>query len=154
MDQFDDMDNLEMEELAQRFKSAVDHGQTFYFENTDIQDVIGYFLETGDMKYCEKAITYAMQTYPNDPYIRLLRSKYFSLQQKFVDAERELDYVEGHFAPIPELYIEKVILAHLCNVIITGYFLFGLKSAGFIIQPSSSMPSPVVKRKNSFVPNS
>ena len=115
MDQFDDMDNLEMEELAQRFKSAVDHGQTFYFENTDIQDVIGYFLETGDLKYCEKAITYAMQTYPQDPYIRLLRSKYFSLQQKFVDAERELDYVEGHFAPIPELYIEKVILAHLCN---------------------------------------
>ncbi|MBR4918230.1 MAG: tetratricopeptide repeat protein [Bacteroidales bacterium] len=115
MDQFDDMDSLEMEELAQRFKSAVDHGQAFYFENTDIQDVIGYFLETGNLNYCEKAITYAMQTYPKDPYIRLLRSKYFSLQQKFVDAERELDYVEGHFAPIPELYIEKVILAHLCN---------------------------------------
>lgn len=115
MEPFEENDIQEIEELAQKFKEAVDNGQPAYFDNTDIQDVIGFFLDTSDMFYCEKALTYALQNFPKDPYIRLLRSKYYSFQSKFVEAERELDYVEQNFEPIPELYIEKVILAHICN---------------------------------------
>lgn len=112
---FEDSEYQEIMELARKFQDAVDDGRSVYFDSSDMQDIITFFLEDNDMYYCEKALQYATKSFPEDPYIRLLRSKYFTIQNKFAEAEKELDYVEANFAPIPELYIEKVILAHICN---------------------------------------
>lgn len=115
MDSFEDSEDFEVEELAQNFKSAVDNGTPIFFENLDMQDIIGFLLENDDLHYAKKGVEYALQTYPQDPYNHLLHSKLLTLQNKFDDAERILQYVEDNFAPIPELYIEKVLLAHIRN---------------------------------------
>ncbi len=115
MEPFEDSDYQEIEELVKKFQEAVEANRSVYFDSSDMQDIITYFLETSDLYYCEKALQYAAKSLPEDPYIRLLRSKYFTMQNKFAEAEKELDFVEANFAPIPELYIEKVILAHICN---------------------------------------
>ncbi len=115
MEPFEDSEDQDVEELAQKFRDAADAGTAVYYDSLDIQDVIAFFIDTGELHYAEKALNYATRTFPKDPYIRLLRSKFYTSQSKFTEAERELDYVESHFAPFPELYIEKVILARINN---------------------------------------
>lgn len=105
----------EIEELAQQFRQAVDAKQSIYFDLLDLEDIIGYFLDTDEMDYCKKAIALGLHTYPLEPFIRILRVKYYTMLNKFKDAENEITYIENHFSPFPELYVEKVMLAHATN---------------------------------------
>ncbi|MCQ2284059.1 MAG: tetratricopeptide repeat protein [Bacteroidales bacterium] len=120
MNPYDDNEDQEIEELAEKFRLAVDSGDPLFFDSMDLQDIIAYYLENNDLEFCKKALTYAMETYPQEPYFRLLHSKYLAIQMKFSEAEHELDFVEEHFEPMPELYIERVLLAHACHKEING----------------------------------
>src|SRR5699024_2778456 len=54
-------------------------------------------------------------------------------------------------APIPHLSATSCEPGPLYWCMITGYFLFGLKFAGFIIQPFNSTPSLVLKLNSSLL---
>ena len=115
MDEFDDSEDDGLQELVERFKSAVEEGQSIYFDQDEYQDVIGYLLDGLEFTYAQKAIAMAVQQYPNDPFFRLLRAKCYAMQEDFVSAERELNYLENHYEPMPEVYVERVLLARSCN---------------------------------------
>lgn len=115
MDNDENQDMNEIEELAEQFKRAADMGDFCYLDEPDLEDVIGYFLDNDDWKYSKKAIAMGLKNYPKEPYFRILHVKYFTLRRKFKDAENEINYIELHFPPIPELYVEKIMLAHATN---------------------------------------
>lgn len=120
MNPYDESEDNDIEELAEQFKMAVDQGITVFFDADDYQDIIGLLLENAEMDYALKAIQLAIQKFPDEPYFRLLYAKYYALMMNFSDAQKELKYLEDHFEPIPEFYIEKVLISHAFNQKING----------------------------------
>ena len=97
MSMYDDVEDDELEELAQEFKQAADSGCPVFFDRDDFEDVIALFLESGQMDYARKAITAAIEQFPNEQYFRLQFAKYYALVMDFDAARRELDYIEQHY---------------------------------------------------------
>lgn len=120
MSMYDDVEDDELEELAREFKQAADSGCPVFFDRDDFEDVIALFLESGQMDYARKAITAAIEQFPNEQYFRLQFAKYYALVMDFDAARRELDYIEQHYEPIPEMYIEKVLISHAFNKKVNG----------------------------------
>lgn len=120
MNPYDDNEDNDIEELADQFKQAEDTGVPAFFDSDDYQDVIGLFLESGEMEYAKKAIQRAITEFPEEPYFRLQFAKYYALMMNYKDAQRELNYLEQNFTPIPEFYIEKVLISHAFNQKING----------------------------------
>lgn len=115
MNPYDDNEDQEIEELAEKFKQSVESGEPMYFDSLDLQDIISLFLENNDLESCKQALDQALTTYPDEAYFWMLRSKYYAVQFRFEEAERDLQYAEEHFEAIPELYLQKVLLAHASN---------------------------------------
>ena len=90
----EEMDLEEVRELAQRLINALDNQLPIYMDNTELQDVIAYLIENEAMEDAKKAFEYAFKTYPDDPYLHLMKAKYFAIQQNFKEAERILDWLE------------------------------------------------------------
>ncbi len=120
MNPYDDTEDDDLEELVEKFKQADEHGVSPFFDLDDYQDVIGYLLETGEMDCARRAIQCAIAEFPQEPYFRLQYAKYFALMMNVQEAQRELKYLEDHFEPIPEFYIEKVLIAHAFNQKVNG----------------------------------
>lgn len=115
MDRFDEEEDQEIDEIIQRLRNTLDHEESNFFDVYELEDAITYLMDTNDLPFCEKVIDYAIKTYPQDSYFQILRSRYFSIQFNFEEAQRVLDYVEKHFAPTPEFYLEKVSVAHFLH---------------------------------------
>lgn len=123
MNPFNDSEDNEIEELANQFKQSVDGGNYAFFDNDEYQDIVLYLIDCGELDYAKKAIFQAIQGNPDEPFFRLMRAKVFALEFNFPDAMKELDYVEQNFEPMPEFYVEKVLIAHAANLPIDGITL-------------------------------
>ncbi|MBR4787622.1 MAG: hypothetical protein IK013_07100 [Bacteroidales bacterium] len=111
MDEFNDRDENNLEKLVKRFISAVDKNQTIYLDGDDLEDVIRSLLNYDQLPYAQKAIRQAVSQYPNDPYFRIYQAHYYHLKHEYDSEERELDYIESHFEPIPDTYYQRVLTA-------------------------------------------
>lgn len=111
MDEFNDRDANNLEKLVKRFISAVDKDQTIYLDGDDLEDVIRSLLNYEQLPYAQKAIRQAVSQYPNDPYFRIYQAHYYHLKHEYDSEERELDYIESHFEPIPDTYYQRVLTA-------------------------------------------
>lgn len=120
MSMYDDGEDDELEELAEEFRQAADSGCPVFFDREDFEDVIALFLENGQMDYARKALNAAVEQFPDEQYFRLQYAKYYALDMDFKAAFRELDYVENNYEPIPELFIEKVLISHAFNQEVDG----------------------------------
>lgn len=120
MNPYDDNEDNDIEELAEQFKQAESCGTPLFFDEDDYQDVIGLLLESGEMEYAQKAIQRAISEFPEEPYFRIQYAKYYALMMNYKEAQRELNYLEANFTPIPEFYIEKVLISHAFNQKVNG----------------------------------
>ena len=111
MDEFDDREETQLDKLVERFMTAVDKDQPIYLDMDDLEDVIRSLLNQEQLPYAQKAIRQAVTQYPNDPYFRIYLAHYYHLKQEFDSEERELDYIESHFEPIPDTYYQRVLSA-------------------------------------------
>lgn len=115
MNPYDDNEDNDIEALAEQFKHAVDSESPTFLDVDEFQDVIGFLMESGEMEYAKKAIQLAIAKFPEEPYFHLQFAKYYTLNMNYNDAQRELIYLEKNFTPIPEFYIEKVLISHAFN---------------------------------------
>ena len=115
MSVYDDRDDDEIEELAEQFMHDVDEGRPFLMSGDDYEDVINYLLDIHEMEYAEEAIKAAIKAYPDDAFFHLQHAKYHSMMMNFAEAQKKLEYVERHFEPLPELFVEKVLVSHALN---------------------------------------
>lgn len=59
MNPYDDNEDQEIEELAEKFKQSVESGEPMYFDSLDLQDIISLFLENNDLESCKQALDQA-----------------------------------------------------------------------------------------------
>ncbi len=118
MSPFHDNENEDFKELVRQFKRAVDDKIPLFYDADEYEEVIHYLLQMGDLMYADVILQRAVEQFPDDPYFRLLRVRYHVYTMNIEQAKRDLVYIENNFEPFPEFYIEKVFVAHACNMVV------------------------------------
>lgn len=108
-------DFKEAEDIARRFKKAVDENKYIFLDSEDVQTVVDYYMniDPDNIAYASKAIVYGLKNFPDDPYLRLCRFRLFLYYDNIEEAEKELKYVAAHCELVPEFYMEKARLARI-----------------------------------------
>lgn len=52
-------------ELADRFETMIENNDEVYFDSEELEDIIIYYLELGDISYAEMAANYGLKLHPN-----------------------------------------------------------------------------------------
>lgn len=53
------------DELIHRFEEMIEENENYYFDADEMEDIIGYYLDIGDLPFAEKALNYANSLHPN-----------------------------------------------------------------------------------------
>ncbi|MBO4503598.1 MAG: tetratricopeptide repeat protein [Bacteroidales bacterium] len=115
MGHYDDSEDNDIRELAEQFTRDFDAGRRLFLGRDDFEDIINYFFDIGDMNQAEKAIKKGTETYPDDAYLQLQYVKYHAMMMDYNAAQKKLEYVEKNFEPVPDLYVEKVLVYQALN---------------------------------------
>lgn len=57
-------------ELASKFEEMIENNDELYFDTEELEDIIIYYLELGDISYAEMAVNYGLKLHPNSLEIK------------------------------------------------------------------------------------
>ena len=57
-------------ELAKKFEEMIENNEEFYFDTEELEDIIIYYLELGDISYAELAVNFGLKLHPNSLEIK------------------------------------------------------------------------------------
>ncbi len=57
-------------ELASKFEEMIENNEEFYFDTEELEDIIIYYLELGDISYAEMAVNFGLKLHPNSIEIK------------------------------------------------------------------------------------
>ncbi len=57
-------------ELAKRFEEMVENKNEIYFDSEELEDIVVYYLELGDITFAEMAVKYGLKIHPNSIEIK------------------------------------------------------------------------------------
>jgi tetratricopeptide (TPR) repeat protein len=109
----EDLENRNSIFLAERFKEMISSGKSLYFDSDEMEQIVEYFFYIIEIELLEKAIEYAISLFPYLPVFRLYKAQKYILQLEFESAKKEMDDIEAHFPPFPDLFIEKAFLVEM-----------------------------------------
>ena len=52
-------------ELAKRFEDMIENNEQFYFDTEEVEDIVIFYLEMGDINFAEMAVNYGLNLHPN-----------------------------------------------------------------------------------------
>ena len=89
-DRFKDFDEEERQ-LVLDFERTVLRGGMQFFDVDELEVIIDYYLEVGDMEPLERAVEYAEQLYPDSTTVRLRRAHLLIAKEQYEPARRIVD---------------------------------------------------------------
>ena len=96
MNRFEDY-NEEVEYLVKQFESAITEHRAKFFDLDELDIIICFYLETGDVVMMEESVNYAEKLYPEVVSVRLHRAQLLGIMEKFDQSLfllQELEQVE------------------------------------------------------------
>ncbi len=103
---FDDNNNLSLK----RFERMLKTNAVFFFDSSEFEKIIVYYIDNGKLNLAKKAIELALDQHPEIIAIRTLKAELLIIEDKFNEAEKLLNELE-HFEPTNiEIYIQKALL--------------------------------------------
>lgn len=60
-------------ELAAKFEQMIENNDEYYFDTEELEDIIIYYLELGDISYAEQAVNFGLKLHPNSQEIKIKR---------------------------------------------------------------------------------
>lgn len=73
-------------ELAQRFEQMIEEGEHLYFDSGEIEDIIIYYLELGDISYAHMAVKYGLSIHPSSLEIKIKHFEVLLEQEDYTTA--------------------------------------------------------------------
>ena len=64
-------DDLLNNDLIDRFEQMLEDNERYYFDGEELNDIISYYLDIGDLPFAYKAIEYALQLHPDSVDMRV-----------------------------------------------------------------------------------
>jgi hypothetical protein len=52
-------------ELAKKFEDMIENNEQFYFDTEEVEDIVIFYLEMGDINFAEMAVNYGLNLHPN-----------------------------------------------------------------------------------------
>lgn len=74
-------------ELAKKFEEMTENNEQYYFDTEELEDIIIYYLELGDISYAELAVNYGLQLHPYSNEIKIKQLEVFIEQENYLRAK-------------------------------------------------------------------
>lgn len=58
-------------ELAAKFEQMIENNEEYYFDTEELEEIIIYYLELGDISYAEQAVNFGLKLHPNSQEIKI-----------------------------------------------------------------------------------
>ncbi|MDR2207185.1 MAG: tetratricopeptide repeat protein [Flavobacteriaceae bacterium] len=92
------MEELFENELAKKFEDMMENGEELYFEIEELEDIIIYYLELGDVTFAEHAVNYGSRLHPNSPEIKIKKLEVLLEYEQYSDAKKIIDELKDFAA--------------------------------------------------------
>ena len=107
---------MEFDALLEKFSEAAENDfEGFYMDSEDLFDIISYFVDEFYIDQAEEGFKAAFKLFPDNPFFMLLHSKLLVMKGLHLEAEKELNSIEKRYPDLPEVYVEKVLMAQLTH---------------------------------------
>jgi len=78
-------------ELARKFEEMLENNDEFYFDTDELEDIIIYYLELGDISFAEQAVQYALKLHPASLEIKTKKLEVLLELENYTEAKRIID---------------------------------------------------------------
>lgn len=73
-------------ELSKKFEEMIENNENYYFDTEEIEDIVIFYLEMGDINYAELAINYGLKLHPNSIELKVKQLEVFLELEQYVNA--------------------------------------------------------------------
>ena len=103
---FEEHDNHSLK----RFEKMLRTDSVYFFDSTDFERIIKYYIDNGKTNLAKKAISLGLQQHPQTTGLQLLKAEMLIAESKHTEAIHLLEEVEALEPNNEEVYIQKALL--------------------------------------------
>lgn len=78
-------------ELAKRFEEMIENGENYYFDSEEVEELVIFYLEMGDINYAEMAINYGLKLHPGSIELKVKQLEVLLELEQYVKARHLID---------------------------------------------------------------
>jgi len=78
-------------ELAKKFEDMIENNEQFYFDTEEVEDIVIFYLEMGDINFAEMAVNYGLNLHPNSIELKVKQLEVFLELEKYVQARQLIE---------------------------------------------------------------
>jgi len=112
---FDMMDENQVNDLVNRFESMLSDGLPVYFDADEFEVIIDYYFEQQDSEKAGTAIDTALELFPSVSSFQIKKARLLAYQKAYYEALELLNQIELIEAANEEVYISKAEIYSLMN---------------------------------------
>ncbi len=83
-------------ELANRFEEMIENNEELYFDTEDMEEIIIYYLELGDISYAETAVNFALKLHPNSFEIKTKKLEVLLELEQYTEAKHLINELKAY----------------------------------------------------------
>ncbi len=81
-------------ELAKKFEEMIENNEEFYFDTEELEDIIIYYLELGDISYAEMAVNFGLKLHPNSIEIKTKKLEVLLELENYLQAKKIIEELQ------------------------------------------------------------
>lgn len=85
------MEDFFENELSKKFEEMIDQQENYYFDSEQVEDLVIFYLEVGDIHYAELAINYGLKLHPNSIDLKVKQLEVLLELEQYVKARVIID---------------------------------------------------------------
>jgi len=83
-------------ELAKKFEEMIENNDSVYFDSEELEDIIIYYLEIGDISYAELAVNHAMRLHSSSLEIKTKKLEVLLELEQYIPAKEIIRELESY----------------------------------------------------------
>ncbi len=83
-------------ELARKFEEMIENKDQIYFDSEELEEIIIYYLELGDISYAEQAVNYGLVLHPNSLEIKTKKLEVLLELENYPEAKKIIEELQEY----------------------------------------------------------
>ena len=81
-------------ELVKKFEEMIENNEEFYFDTEELEEIIIYYLELGDISYAEQAVNFGLKIHPNSLEIQTKKLEVLLELEQYTEAKKIIEELQ------------------------------------------------------------